>query len=542
MARGNEIGVAYYSLVPSMDGTAAAVNSQLGLVTAAGNRAGVAGGTAMGAGLASGLKAAGVIGLALGVAGIAGQVTDYFKNAVGLASDLAESANAINVSFGDAAAGVAALGETAAQRLALSNNAFNALAVRFSSFARTIAGEGGDVVGVIDDLTTRGADFASVYNIEVAEALTLFQSGLAGETEPLRRYGIDLSAAAVEAFALANGIGEQGRALSEAEKVQARYLLLLEQTNQVAGDFANTQDSLANTQKTTNALLEDAQAAIGEAFLPVAQDLATWFLEDGVPLVERFSQVLGENQDVIDGFGDFIQGTFSFVLDDLAFKLAVMSAVTDDWFVSTSEMEQLFYELPQWAQDGFLATANAIFGFAVEYQNRVNGLANGVIGFLNTVIEAGMTAGNFLRNMFGLPSVSAALIPYLGTAAFTPLSASDAFGSQLRDGDRRGGGGAIPRGDRRGGGASFATGGYVPAQPGGVFGQIGEGRHDEVVLPLSDQVFRELGAAIGGGDRPIYMDGSIVGVLREVANREAELVLSSAVTGLGFDMRAGGVV
>ena len=247
--RGNEIGVAYYSLVPSMDGTAAAVNSQLGLVTAAGSRAGVAGGTAMGAGLASGLKTAGVIGAALGAAGLLSETVNYFQDAVGLASDLAESGNAINVSFGDAATGIAALGETAATRLGLSELAFNNLSVRFSSFARTIAGEGGDVVGVIDDLTTRGADFASVYNLEVSDALTLFQSGLAGETEPLRRYGIDLSAAAVEAFALANGIGEQGRALTEAEKVQARYLLLLDQTNQTAGDFANTSDQLANQQR-----------------------------------------------------------------------------------------------------------------------------------------------------------------------------------------------------------------------------------------------------------------------------------------------------
>ena len=39
-----------------------------------------------------------------------------------------------------------------------------------------------------------------------SDALALFQSGLAGETEPLRKFGIDLSAAAVEAHAIATGI------------------------------------------------------------------------------------------------------------------------------------------------------------------------------------------------------------------------------------------------------------------------------------------------------------------------------------------------
>lgn len=48
-------------------------------------------------------------------------------------------------------------------------------------------------------------------------------------------------------------------------------------------------------------------------------------------------------------------------------------------------------------------------------------------------------------------------------------------------------------------------GGYVPAQPGGVNAVVGEGRDDEVVMPLNDMTFRKLGQAIVDS-----MQGSVV--------------------------------
>jgi len=126
-------------------------------------------------------------------------------------------------------------------------------------------------------------------NLEVSEAAGLFQSGLAGETEPLRRFGIDLSAASVQAFAYKNGIAEAGEELTEQEKVQARYASLMEQTSKTQGDFANTSDSLANRQRVLNARWDDARAKLGRGLLPVVEDLVGVILEDGIPAFERFS-------------------------------------------------------------------------------------------------------------------------------------------------------------------------------------------------------------------------------------------------------------
>lgn len=268
---------AWVGLVPTLQGSEKKIAQELDGVdtTAAGEKAGKKYGAALGAGI--------LIAGAL--------ITKGLSDAVTNASDLSESINAVNVSYGDAANGVLALSKNSATALGLSSSDFNSLAVQFSAFSKTIAGDGGDVVGTLEGITGRAADFASVMNLDVADAAAIFQSGLAGETEPLRKYGIDLSAAAVQAYALANGIGDGTGALTEAEKVQARYGLLMQQTSQTQGDFANTSDGFANSQRVLGANLENLSATIGNALVPALAG-ATSFL---IPIVT----FLGENTGVL---------------------------------------------------------------------------------------------------------------------------------------------------------------------------------------------------------------------------------------------------
>ena len=238
-------------------------------------------------------------------------------DAVKAASDFEESVNAVNVAFGEAAQGVLDIGENAAQSMGLSSNEFNQAAVRFSAFAERVVGEGGNVAGFIGDVSQRAADFASVFNIDVSEALQVFQSGLAGEAEPLKRFGINLLQSEVAAFAMANGIAESSASMTEAEKVQARYGLLLEQTAKTAGDFANTSDGLANSQRILRAEISDLQVEIGGALLPVAQELVSTFADNLLPRLEDFSAWINSPEGIasVSEFGDSLVDLFESALD-----------------------------------------------------------------------------------------------------------------------------------------------------------------------------------------------------------------------------------
>jgi hypothetical protein len=218
---------------------------------------------AKGIGVSTTALKAGVAGAALGVAA-------FVKGSIQASSDLTESINAVNVQFGEAAEGVLAIGENSAEAFGLSKAAFNQFAVRFSAFANTIAGETGQsVVEVVEEMTTRIADFASVHNLSLEEAATVAQSTLAGETEAFRRFGGDVSAAAVEQEAWSTGIAKAGEELTEQQKILARHQLFMEQTEKTAGDFANTSDGLANSTRILSARFEDFQAQIGNVFIPV---------------------------------------------------------------------------------------------------------------------------------------------------------------------------------------------------------------------------------------------------------------------------------
>lgn len=229
-------------------------------------------------------KLAGIAVTALGSIGFG----NFVKDSVTAASDLNESLNAVNVAYGDAAEAVLKLGENSAKSMGVAQTEFNAAAVRFSAFAERVVGEGGNVGDFIGDITTRAADFASVFNIEVSEALQVFQSGLSGEAEPLKRFGINLLQSEVQAYALRTGLIEVGETMTEQQKVQARYGLLMESTAKTAGDFANTSDGLANSQRILSASFTNIQATIGTALLPVFSELVQSIL----PLVEEVAPEL----------------------------------------------------------------------------------------------------------------------------------------------------------------------------------------------------------------------------------------------------------
>jgi hypothetical protein len=223
-------------------------------------------------------------------------IAKFASDSINQASNLAESTNAVNVAFLDAADAVLKVGENSAESFGLARNEFNAAAVRFSAFAERVVGEGGNVAGFIQDITGRAADFASVFNIEVSEALRVFQSGLAGEAEPLKRFGINLLQSEVQAYALASGIIEVGQQMTETQKVQARFGLLMQQTAKTAGDFANTSEGLANSQRILKAEFTDLQAEIGGALLPAFTELVKAVGDALMPRLEELSQFLNSPQ------------------------------------------------------------------------------------------------------------------------------------------------------------------------------------------------------------------------------------------------------
>lgn len=118
-------------------------------------------------------------------------------------------------------------------------------------------------------LTQLGYDIASFYNIDVADAMAKIQSGIAGELEPLRRIGWDLSDARMKAEAASLGIQKNTDAMTQGEKVGLRYALIMGQVTQVHGDMARTINAPANQLRVLTAQARMAGRAIGNVLIPI---------------------------------------------------------------------------------------------------------------------------------------------------------------------------------------------------------------------------------------------------------------------------------
>ena len=119
------------------------------------------------------------------------------------------------------------------------------------------------------NLTQLGYDISSFYNIPFENSMEKLQSGIAGELEPLRRLGYDLSVARLQQEAYTLGIDKKISAMTQAEKSELRYYAIMTQVTAAQGDMARTLDAPANQLRVLNAQLTLAARALGNLFLPV---------------------------------------------------------------------------------------------------------------------------------------------------------------------------------------------------------------------------------------------------------------------------------
>jgi hypothetical protein len=195
-------------------------------------------------------------------------IVQFGKKAVTAASDLSESTSKAQVVFGDSSDAVLKFGDSAAKGLGQSKQqaieatgSFGALFVAMGIGQKPAADLSISIVKLASDL-------ASFNNTSPEEALTALRSGLIGETEPLRQFGVNLNAVAIGNEAVRLGLAKTPAAASTAAKAQAAYSLILQQTKTAQGDFARTAGGAANQQRILAAQSADLAATSGKLLLP----------------------------------------------------------------------------------------------------------------------------------------------------------------------------------------------------------------------------------------------------------------------------------
>lgn len=237
------------------------------------------------------------------------RLTQQFLQWMDLAVDRTEQMNLFNVVFKNISKnGVRTFSELGKEATRFQNRLNEAFG---TNMTETFKFQGlfqsmGENVGIPDlysaimseTMTKLTYDLASLYNKSESTTGEALRAGVyAGQTKPLRSFGIDVTQTSMQPILEELGINDRTiKQMSQAEKEILRYLATLKQAKIAMGDFANTIESPSNQLKIFRQQLIEAKIAITSLFMGTFAQI--------LPYANAFLMVIREIAETIaDIFG-----------------------------------------------------------------------------------------------------------------------------------------------------------------------------------------------------------------------------------------------
>jgi hypothetical protein len=239
--------------------------------------------------------------------------TALLGKAVMSASQFEAEFEGVNQVFKEAAGSVQAFADQAAKSAGLSATEALQASKTFGLFA-TGAGLGvQEAAKFSTTMVQLAGDLGSFNDVPTADALAAIQSGLMGQSEPLRRFGVFLDAARLRQEALNMGIYNGTGPLTTQQKMMASYSAILAQTTVQQGDFVAYGDTLGNQLKTISGDFQNLTKDIGQMLIPV--------ITEAMPQIKEMALVIGEQLKKAIGSIDW-KATIQAVIDFTSFLVA----------------------------------------------------------------------------------------------------------------------------------------------------------------------------------------------------------------------------
>ena len=166
---------------------------------------------------------------------------------------------------------------------------------------------------------------ASFYDMSQTDVARNLQAIFTGETEPLRKYGLDLTQATLKEWALKQGLDADITSMTQAQKAMLRYQYVMQNTAAAQGDFARTADTWHNQITVLTQSFQQLASIIGgaliNAFKPFVRTL-NQVMQYVIAFAETVTNALGSifgwqyevsaggvAEDWADGMEDFSDAT-----------------------------------------------------------------------------------------------------------------------------------------------------------------------------------------------------------------------------------------
>ena len=370
------------------------------------------GATSMGKKIANSMPSLKQMAVATAAVGAAAAVLG--KKFINMGSNLEESLSKVDVVFGDSAKAVKDFAASSAKSLGISEQAALEAAGTYGNLLRAFGLTQPMATEMSTSLVGLAADLASFNNTSVDDAILALRSGLSGETEPLKKFGIALTDVRLKEQAAAMGLGEFTGQLPIAIKSQAAYALIMKDSTLAQGDFARTSDGVANQQRIISAQFRDVGAQIGTALIPAFNVLLSVVSTKVLPVLGGLSDALRTG-----GLG----GGMQFVADKIKIGAPiVVAALVDfvkkaaDWIVTTgfpmftAAIRKMATALIDWIQPRIVPMIEKIKTF---FKAMLDWIVNTGLPFL---VEKVQRLGDVLVGWIGTAAreLPAKLVTFLG--------------------------------------------------------------------------------------------------------------------------------
>lgn len=251
-------------------------------------------------------------------------MTNWFTQGFTQASEFVENFNLFNVSM---------RGSTE-EAMKYQNKLNNSMKVnmsesmRYQGFFKNLANS----LGITNDastllsenLTNLTYDLSSLYNVDFQTMYSKLQSGIVGQTKPLRSVGIDVTQQTLQPLLYEMGINKYVTELTQAEKVLLRYISIIKQSESAHGDFARTIETPSNQIRIFNDQIKELQRWFGAVFIGTIGKILPYINAFVISLKEVFKWValafgfnvadydfLAEQDDMASGLEDSIEGALA---------------------------------------------------------------------------------------------------------------------------------------------------------------------------------------------------------------------------------------
>jgi hypothetical protein len=210
--------------------------------------------------------AIGAVGIAAGFA-LAGAAVVGLAHAAMEAAHLQEAVAKVEQAFGTATPRVLAMADELAKKFGVVNKEILDVAASFglmlqgSGVAREMSADMSVALSKI------AVDAASFFDVSMTEAITRLQSGLSGEMEAVRRWGINLSESNIKRQGQVAGFGSGD--LSQEAKTLIRFKLIMEGLAAAAGDAERSQFRLVGQWKLFTGELYTFATNLGAVVVPI---------------------------------------------------------------------------------------------------------------------------------------------------------------------------------------------------------------------------------------------------------------------------------